>query len=67
MKPPEFSVWMFRLLGARRGDELVDLFPGSGAVTRAWERYTAPGVQGPSDVSRLSPRASRPGSARRVA
>lgn len=50
MKPPEFSVWMFRLLGARRGDELVDLFPGSGAVTRAWERYTAP-PGSPGDVS----------------
>lgn len=39
MKPPAFATWMFELLGARPGDELVDLFPGSGAVTRAWERY----------------------------
>jgi hypothetical protein len=39
MKPPAFSEWIFRLLGAQTGDKLVDLFPGSGAVTRAWERY----------------------------
>lgn len=40
MKAPAFAEWMFRLLGARRGDELVDLFPGSGAVTRAWKLFT---------------------------
>lgn len=39
MKPPEFSWWVFDCLGAQAGDELADLFPGSGAVTRAWERY----------------------------
>lgn len=41
MKPPQFSVWMFAQLGARPGDELVDLYPGSGAVAAAWERYTS--------------------------
>ena len=41
MKPPEFAVWMFHLLGARAGDELADLFPGSGAVGRAWQLYTS--------------------------
>jgi hypothetical protein len=40
MKPPQFAAWMFAQLGALPGDELVDLFPGSGAVSRAWERYT---------------------------
>ena len=39
MKPAAFAEWMFRLLGARRGDELVDLFPGSGAVSRAWRMF----------------------------
>lgn len=39
MKPPAFCEWMFRQLGAVRGDRLDDLFPGSGAVTHAWERY----------------------------
>lgn len=35
-KPLAFCRWIFRLLGARRGDELVDLFPGTGVVSRAW-------------------------------
>jgi hypothetical protein len=39
MKPPAFSEWMFRQLGAAASDELDDLFPGSGAVTEAWRRY----------------------------
>lgn len=42
MKPPQFAEWMFRQLGASRGDRLHDLFPGSGAVTEAWLRYVAP-------------------------
>ncbi len=44
MKPPAFAEWMFRQLGASRGDRLDDLFPGSGAIGRAWARYTAPEV-----------------------
>jgi len=40
MKPAAFCDWLFRLLGASRGDELDDLFPGSGAVTRAWGVFT---------------------------
>jgi hypothetical protein len=39
-KPVEFCYWLFELLGAEAHDELVDLFPGSGAVTRAWARWT---------------------------
>jgi hypothetical protein len=35
-KPAGFSFWMFDLLGLQADDELVDLFPGSGAVTEAW-------------------------------
>lgn len=38
-KPEGFCFWLFRCLGALPGDELVDLFPGSGAVGRAWEKY----------------------------
>jgi len=41
MKPAAFCEWMFRLLGAAAGDELIDLFPGSGAVGRAWLIYTS--------------------------
>jgi len=44
MKPAAFCEWMFRLLGAVAGDELVDLFPGSGAVGRAWSLYTTGSV-----------------------
>lgn len=42
MKSAAFCEWMFRLLGAERQDTLDDLFPGSGAVTRAWGLYTSP-------------------------
>ncbi len=41
-KPPGFCRWVFDCLGAQPGDELVDLFPGSGAVGRAWDRYVSP-------------------------
>lgn len=40
MKPPKFCRWLFALLGAQPGDELVDLYPGSGAVGREWERFS---------------------------
>jgi len=40
MKPPVFSVWLFQMLGAAPGDTLHDLFPGSGAVSLAWTRYS---------------------------
>lgn len=38
-KPETFCFWLFEVLGLRPGDEMVDLFPGSGAVTEAWTRY----------------------------
>lgn len=44
MKPAGFCEWAFRQLGARQGDELVDLFPGSGAVGRAWKMFTGGSV-----------------------
>jgi hypothetical protein len=31
-KPPEFCRWVLDLLGYRDGDEIVDLFPGSGVM-----------------------------------
>ena len=40
-KPPPFLTWLFGCLGARPGDELIDLYPGSGAVARAWESFSA--------------------------
>lgn len=38
-KPSAFCHWLFGLLGALPGDELRDLFPGSGGVSRAWADY----------------------------
>lgn len=38
-KPEAFCMWVFALLGAHPEDELVDLFSGSGAVTRAWAKF----------------------------
>ena len=40
-KPPAVCAWIFGLLGTAPGDTLDDLFPGSGAVTRAWAAYTS--------------------------
>ena len=39
-KPAAVCGWIFDLLGAAPGDTLDDLFPGSGAVTRAWAAFT---------------------------
>jgi len=40
-KPAAFNRWLFELLGLLPGDELVDLFPGSGGVARSWGTYAA--------------------------
>ena len=41
VKPDRFCYWLFELLGMQPGDQFNDLFPGSGAVTRAWKRWEA--------------------------
>jgi hypothetical protein len=38
-KPPAFTRWMLALLGATAEDAIDDLFPGSGAVSRAIESW----------------------------
>ena len=38
-KPEKVCHWAFEMVGARPDDELHDLYPGSGAVTRAWETW----------------------------
>lgn len=35
-KPAPWWDWVFRLVGARAGDDFTDLFPGSGGGQRAW-------------------------------
>jgi hypothetical protein len=62
-KPAAFCRWIFDLLGARPGDTLDDLFPGSGAVTRAWIAYTTGDVVSVAyrqDTSSKAPRDASP-------
>jgi len=39
VKPDTFSLWLFEILGAAPEDEFMDLFPGTKAVTKAWEKW----------------------------
>jgi hypothetical protein len=39
-KPLAFCAWLFDCLGMLPGDELVDLFPGTGVVGRAWAQVS---------------------------
>lgn len=39
-KPERFCLWLFDMLGMQPGDEFHDLFPGSGAVTNSWKRWS---------------------------
>ena len=39
VKPEAFSFWLFEILGAEPTDEFIDLFPGSGAMSRAWDKW----------------------------
>lgn len=43
-KPEEFCHWLFRCAGLGPEDEFTDLYPGSGAVSRAWESFTSQGA-----------------------
>lgn len=38
-KPYPFAWWVFDFLNLRAGDDLIDIFPGSGVVAEAWARY----------------------------
>lgn len=49
-KPAAFASWLFGLLGARVGDSLDDLFPGSGGIGRAFDLFSANPVE-PSDAT----------------
>lgn len=40
-KPEGFCFWLFEMLGMQPGDDFHDLFPGSGAVAAAWEKWRA--------------------------
>lgn len=38
-KPKDFCYWLFEILNLETDDEFHDLFPGSGAVSRAWDEW----------------------------
>lgn len=40
-KPITVVMWVFQLLGASPGDDLDDLYPGTGVVGRCWEQFRA--------------------------
>lgn len=62
-KPEPFCRWVFEWLGARPDDDLDDLFPGSGNVSRAWDAWRAqPGL-----FMALSPSAQKRAARRAVA
>jgi hypothetical protein len=46
-KPEKVCHWAFEMVGARPDDELIDLYPGTGAVSKAWKSwqglFTLPG------------------------
>jgi hypothetical protein len=39
-KPRDFCRWLFEVMNLQAGDEFVDLFPGTAAVTAAWQEYS---------------------------
>lgn len=43
-KPEAVCRWLFDVLGAAPEDTLVDLFPGTGGVGRAWDAWRAEAV-----------------------
>jgi hypothetical protein len=51
-KPIAFAGWLFDLLGMVPGDELVDLFPGTGIISRAWANLS-PAPEGERQLSLL--------------
>jgi hypothetical protein len=48
-KPEAVCHWAFEMVGAHPDDELIDLYPGTGAVTKAWVtwrgKFTLPALE----------------------
>jgi hypothetical protein len=40
-KPEDFACWLYEVFNACAGDVLDDLYPGTGIMTRCWERFIA--------------------------
>jgi hypothetical protein len=54
-KPLRFVFWVFDLLGASPGDELDDLFPGSGVVSRCWDEFSRAAPESPRTSATAAP------------
>lgn len=53
-KPLEFCYWLFDAANLRPGDDLHDLFPGSGQVAIAWQGYVSQYETLASRINRVS-------------
>lgn len=49
-KPAAFCEWLFAGMGLTPDDEFFDLFPGSGAVGRAWESWATDPSPAPAET-----------------
>jgi hypothetical protein len=54
-KPIAFCSFLFQALGMSAGDDLDDLFPGTGIVGRAWSAYCRPAPASVLQERQLSP------------
>jgi hypothetical protein len=59
-KPPAFCEWVIRCLGADPVDSLDDLFPGTGGMGEAWDRFCRqpPLFEGPARAPSVKKRAN---------
>ena len=53
-KPIAFCAWLFEILGMLPGDTLIDMFPGTGAVSRAWAELSRRTAATPATSRRSS-------------
>lgn len=53
-KPKRFCFWLFDAANLQPGDQLLDLFPGTGTVTDAWNEYSTGYDQCASQINRVS-------------
>jgi hypothetical protein len=53
-KPKHFCWWLFDAANLQPGDEFVDMFPGSGAVTDAWDEYVTGYPSNASLINRVA-------------
>ena len=53
-KPKLFCYWVFEMLGMKTEDELIDVYPGTGAVTDAWNSWKSLKESGEDIVSLFS-------------